>query len=288
MRKKLLFIFMMCMAGISGSLKSQPTTNVKQIKAALRRIGNEVLLANQDSVSRVLPIEQEGSSFKINFESSFSFDPGLLASIVEKELDRSRINNRYILEVEDCDSGKVVYSYEVFYAEKEDLIPCNGRMQEYGCYSLLLQMDLAELSIDASQDRSDAKIWYLIVFAVLAGLLGFYLFKRKRSSAMARAVEGDEEFAIGLYRFQPERGELIFDSLKQELTGKESELLLALYNSRNKTMKREDLLQAVWGDEGDYVGRTLDVFVSRLRKKLEHDPSVKIQNIRGVGYRLVI
>ena len=139
MRKKLLFIFMMCMAGISGSLKSQPTTNVKQIKAALRRIGNEVLLANQDSVSRVLPIEQEGSSFKINFESSFSFDPGLLASIVEEELDRSGINNRYILEVEDCDSGKVVYSYEVFYAEKEDLIPCNGRMQEYGCYSLLLQ-----------------------------------------------------------------------------------------------------------------------------------------------------
>lgn len=287
MRKKLLFIFIMCMAGISGSLKSQPTTNVKQIKASLRRIGNEVLLANQDSVSRVLPIEQEGSSFRINFESSFSFDPGLLASIVEKELDRSGINNRYILEVEDCDSGKVVYSYEVFYAEKEDLIPCNGRMQEYGCYSLLLQMDLAELPIDAKQDKFDVTIWYLIVFGVFAALLGFYLNKRKRSSAGAAEVDGDEEFAIGLYRFQPERGELIFDSLKQELTGKESELLLALYNSRNKTMKREDLLQAVWGDEGDYVGRTLDVFVSRLRKKLEHDPSVKIQNIRGVGYRLI-
>jgi len=288
MRKKLFFIFIMCMAGISGSLKSQPTANVKQIKAALRRIGNEVLLANQDSVSRVLPIEQEGGNFRINFESSFSFDPGLLASIVEKELAKSGINNRYILEVEDCDSGKVVYSYEIFYAEKEDLIPCKGRMQESGCYSLLLQMDIPLLSTESQNNNSRSKYLYLALSAMLvAGLVFFFYRKRKRFNS-ATVKKQEAEFTIGLYRFQPERGELIFDSLKQELTGKESELLLALYNSRNKTMRREDLLQAVWGDEGDYVGRTLDVFVSRLRKKLEHDPSVKIQNIRGVGYRLVI
>ena len=53
-------------------------------------------------------------------------------------------------------------------------------------------------------------------------------------------------------------------------------------------MEREKILATVWGDEGDYVGRTLDVFVSKLRKKLEADANVRIVNIRGVGYRLVL
>jgi DNA-binding response OmpR family regulator len=47
-------------------------------------------------------------------------------------------------------------------------------------------------------------------------------------------------------------------------------------------------LNKVWGDEGDYIGRTLDVFISKLRKKLEADSSIKIVNIRGVGYKLVM
>ena len=53
-------------------------------------------------------------------------------------------------------------------------------------------------------------------------------------------------------------------------------------------MEREVLLNKVWGDQGDYVGRTLDVFISKLRKKLEADPHVKIVSIRGVGYKMVI
>ena len=56
----------------------------------------------------------------------------------------------------------------------------------------------------------------------------------------------------------------------------------------NKPIAREDILQRIWGDEGDYVGRTLDVFISKLRKKLAADASLKIVNLRGVGYKLVM
>ena len=56
----------------------------------------------------------------------------------------------------------------------------------------------------------------------------------------------------------------------------------------NEPVDRNELLREVWGDEGDYVGRTLDVFISKLRKKLKPDPSLKIVNIRGIGYKLVI
>ncbi|MBL6447968.1 winged helix-turn-helix transcriptional regulator [Fulvivirga sp. 29W222] len=73
-----------------------------------------------------------------------------------------------------------------------------------------------------------------------------------------------------------------------ELSGKEADLLYLLYSSENQTLKREYILKVVWGDEGDYVGRTLDVFISKLRKKLVADTSLKIINIRGIGYKFVI
>ena len=75
---------------------------------------------------------------------------------------------------------------------------------------------------------------------------------------------------------------------QDELTSKEADLLLLLYNDVNTTVEREVILNRVWGDEGDYVGRTLDVFISKLRKKLEVDSKVKIVNIRGIGYKLVM
>ena len=53
-------------------------------------------------------------------------------------------------------------------------------------------------------------------------------------------------------------------------------------------LEREVILKTVWGDDGDYIGRTLDVFISKLRKKLEANTNLKIVNIRGVGYKLVI
>jgi DNA-binding response OmpR family regulator len=61
-----------------------------------------------------------------------------------------------------------------------------------------------------------------------------------------------------------------------------------LHASVNITVERDVLLKNVWGDEGAYVGRTLDVFISKLRKKLEADPSIRIVNVRGIGYKLIL
>lgn len=93
---------------------------------------------------------------------------------------------------------------------------------------------------------------------------------------------------MGSFQFDPQQMKLIRDGETHELTGKETELLQQLYQCVNEVVEKEALLKQVWGDEGDYIGRTLDVFISRLRKKLEADPSVRILNIRGVGYKLVI
>ena len=72
------------------------------------------------------------------------------------------------------------------------------------------------------------------------------------------------------------------------VSSKEASLLDLLHVNLNQTVNREHILQVVWGDEGDYLGRTLDVFISKLRKKLGEDSNLKIVNIRGIGYRMVL
>jgi DNA-binding response OmpR family regulator len=90
-------------------------------------------------------------------------------------------------------------------------------------------------------------------------------------------------------------GDFIFDfknhALKnaeksRQLTHREAELLKMLYEHRDTIIKRDDILDEVWGDNHYFAGRSLDVFISRLRKYLSSDEKVKIENIHNVGYRL--
>ena len=93
---------------------------------------------------------------------------------------------------------------------------------------------------------------------------------------------------IGDFKFDSRKMELSLNGKTIELTSKECALLQLLYDSANNTVERDTILRMVWDDEGDYVGRTLDVFISKLRKKLEADSKVKIANIRGIGYKLIV
>jgi len=261
---------------------AMPNADEAQIKAALRRAGHQILLEAGDSSSKVLPITRVDDHYELRFEDEFTFDPGILASIIDTELERSKLANEYVLEVYDCLQEEVVYSYEVLFTEKDDIIACSGRLQEKGCYVIYLelkQLPPLPMQSEAVQESNTNWWWLLLVFALFLFVL-FFVRVRPRE-------ESKPGVTIGGFRFQAERHSLSFDGENLELTGKESELLLALYESRNQTLKREDLLNRVWGDEGDYVGRTLDVFISKLRKKLELDPDIKIQNIRGVGYKLI-
>jgi len=69
----------------------------------------------------------------------------------------------------------------------------------------------------------------------------------------------------------------------QRVTEKESLLLQFLYKNKNQLVKREEILKAVWGNDDFFSGRSMDVFISRLRKYFIEDPSIKIESIRGVG-----
>lgn len=93
---------------------------------------------------------------------------------------------------------------------------------------------------------------------------------------------------IGKFIFDPGNQLLSHDNFRQTLTHKESELLNMLSVGKGSILKREELLLKVWGNDHFYSSRSLDVFISRLRKHFSSDPSIKIENIHNVGYRLSV
>jgi len=273
---------------------SQDTFEDKHIEVSLRMIGHEVLHNANDSISSVLPIEKENERYRIRFESEFEFVPEELVTTVNRIIWDTGIARTFILEVERCETGEVVYSFEMDEQEQSNIIPCRSRIQAKDCYSLLFTLKGSEMLSEArSKTNSDSlgssifgtkKVKYLVILIVfiIFGLL-YFLWRRRPKAKMNPNV-----VALGDYQFNKQNSELIGEDQRIELSSKEAELLILLYDAVNTTLEREVILKRVWGDEGDYVGRTLDVFISKLRKKLEADPKVKIVNIRGVGYKLVM
>ena len=94
--------------------------------------------------------------------------------------------------------------------------------------------------------------------------------------------------AIGRYEFDHPKQKLRFGAREEALTHREAELLKRLYDQRNQVLARHTVLKELWGDDSFFNGRSLDVFITRLRRCLKDDPQVQIVNIRGIGYKLIL
>ncbi|MDC1226342.1 winged helix-turn-helix domain-containing protein [Algibacter sp.] len=258
---------------------AQDISSDKHIEVALRMIGHEILLSNGDSTSRVLPVIKEGFQYRIQFESDLVFDPDYLVSTVNSIVKETGITNNYIVEMVNCETTEVVYSFEMNYLAKSDIIPCKGRVQPRSCYNLLFTI----LEPEAMNTESSLEIYLIMGLVLLIFCVIFFLWKKSNTQK-----NNPNLIPLGAYHFDKQNTELIIDHQKIELTTKEADLLLLLYNAANTTVERDVILNMVWGDEGDYIGRTVDVFISKLRKKLEFDSKVKIVNVRGVGYKLIM
>ena len=95
-------------------------------------------------------------------------------------------------------------------------------------------------------------------------------------------------FAIGKFTFDFNLRSLTIGKTKNELTSKEAELLRLLCVYQNKVLERETALKIVWGDDSYFNSRSMDVFISKIRKYLKDDPSINLMNIHGKGYKLMV
>jgi DNA-binding response OmpR family regulator len=110
------------------------------------------------------------------------------------------------------------------------------------------------------------------------------IFRRTGGSIIRK---DDELNHIGEYLFDNKRHLLLFNEQKINLTTKESELLELLYRHKNELLERNYALKSIWIDDNYFNARSMDVYITRLRKYLKKDMSVKILNIHGRGYRLI-
>lgn len=96
----------------------------------------------------------------------------------------------------------------------------------------------------------------------------------------------EEKFNIGKYTFDPLNQLLIIKDSAQKLTVKEAALLKLLCANFNNLLPRDKAQKEVWGSSDYFIGRSMDVFITKLRKYLSLDPDVSIQNIHGAGFKL--
>ncbi len=296
---KILFFVLVSIFSLTTPCHAEGNIQDRHINVSMRMIGHQILLNTGDSTSRILPIEKIEDRYKISFESEFEVTPEELLVIIHPIIEKSNIADQYIVEVEKCNSKEVVYSYEyVIFPEIE--IPCGRRTLPKDCYHVFITLldsgtpiaslkteispKHASIELSANEKQKPYFIRYspVLIFLFLIGLSVYFWRKRSRSNIDKNRI------SIGEYQFDKKNMELSFENETIELTSKEADLLVLLHTSANNTLEREVILKIVWGDEGDYIGRTLDVFISKLRKRLEADSSVKIVNVRGIGYKLVI
>jgi DNA-binding response OmpR family regulator len=111
----------------------------------------------------------------------------------------------------------------------------------------------------------------------------------KRSKLQLVSIETpSESIEIGKFIFHPDELILSFDGETRSLTLKEAELIRFFAENQNRVLSRNEILERVWGSNDYFLGRSLDVFISRLRKYFKTDPNVKINNLHGIGFRFSV
>lgn len=108
---------------------------------------------------------------------------------------------------------------------------------------------------------------------------------------VSTAVKSDKNTScleLGIYKFYPQQQLLDHNGEQKKLTHRESELLKIMCLNANRVMDRKLILQSLWGDDSFYNARSMDVFITKLRRYLKNDPTIEIINVRGIGYKLIM
>jgi len=245
----------------------------------MRRLGHELLLQSGDSTSRLPAVKKSGADgYLISFGHEIAFVPDSLVNTAVRVLGADPLASDYVVRVLNCSGSSAAYGFAISRERKNDIVACTGRIQPRACYMIEVKFRPAETGM--------AYTGYLLGGLSLAALAGAALFGIAGRRKSLPREEGAEIFEIGSVRFDAGGQKLAMNGDTRDLTGTETRLLRIFALSPNQVIERNRLQKEIWEDEGIIVGRSLDMFISKLRKKLESCPDVRIGVVRGKGYRL--
>ncbi len=274
----LLFGSMICVA---FSMENNNDFDAARREVLLRRIGDELLTQSGDSKSRVLPVKKIAENeYQITFENELTFQPDSLVNTTRRLLAKDPLARDYVVNVLNCGNSSVAYGYAISNNKKDDIVACRGRVQPKACYNINIKFKPSGVIT--------AKTGYLLGSLPFLAFVGF-LFLRSGKSPNNLPDDGNSgTVTLGTVLFDVKNRKLILNGKTIDLTGTETRVLRIFALSPNETIERSRLQKEIWEDEGVIVGRSLDMFISKLRKKLELDPNINIVVIRSKGYKLEI
>jgi hypothetical protein len=274
------FISVICVA---FSIRDSDDFDISRREVLLRKIGHELLLQSGDSTSRVLPVEKLGDNeYQVKFEKELTFQPDSLVSTTQRLLAKDPLASDYVVNVLNCANTSVAYGYAISKNKKDDIIACLGRRQPVACY--IINIKFKPPGITAAKNK------YLLGGGLLCLAVVGFIFSRSVKPRKVLPVDDQhtDMITLGAVLFDTKNRKLVIGGTTTDLTGTETRVLSIFAKSQNEIIERSRLQKEIWEDEGVIVGRSLDMFISKLRKKLEPDPNIKIVVIRGKGYKLEI
>lgn len=246
---------------------------------AFRQTGHQLLQIQGDNKSMISPVtEVQEGEFVLTLECGFDYDS--LPNILGKALADFGIERAYRIAVRNCGSDLLILGYNYWAVGSGD-VACGGRDRTPECSDIYL-------SFEEEKENNYSNIFSIIGLGLIGLVLffQFYLFKNRKGKAFSTKVVKDNFIKVGNSKFDFSSQVIVVGGKKKSLTFRENKLLQYFALRQNQVLEREMISSNVWGDEGVIVGRSLDVFVSRLRKILKEDSTVQIKNVHGVGYRM--
>ena len=274
----LMFTAIICVA---FSMTGNDDFDFARREILLRRIGHEILLQSGDSVSRVLPVKTIAENeYQVSFEHAFTFQADFLVNTTRRLLARDPLASDYVVNVVNCANASVAYGYAISKNKKDDIVACTGRRQPIACYMINIKFKPTGILT--------AKNEYFLGALSFLTFVGFIFMRSVKPRKALPDSPPAGVFTLGSLSFDAEARKLMINGDTIDLTKTETRVLRIFALSPNEVIERNRLQKEIWEDEGVIVGRSLDMFISKLRKKLEFDPNLKIVVIRGKGYKLEI
>ena len=272
------FISVICAA---FSMTANDDFDIARREVLLRRIGHELLLQSGDSTSRVLPVKKIAENeYQITFENELTFQPDSLVNTTRSLLAKDPLASDYVVNVRNCGNYSVAYGYAISNNKKDDIVACRGRLQPKACYMINITFKPTGIIT--------AKNGYLLGSLPFLAFVGFIFLRSVKPRRALTHGQFTDMLTLGEVLFDSKNRKLIIKGKTIDLTGTETRLLHIFALSPNETIERTRLQKEIWEDEGIIVGRSLDMFISKLRKKLELDSNINIVVVRGKGYKLEI
>jgi DNA-binding winged helix-turn-helix (wHTH) protein len=289
MNKNIIFgsltILIVAITFFAFSNKDMPSElKSEKINLALRHTAHVLLRQAGDDTSRIAPIEQAQTNiYMVRLEHNFNYDS--LPFLLNQSLMSHGITNKYTVSVWDCDKKNLTLGYTSTDIDKT--VPCVGRDMTEGCYNFSVSF------IDIPPNTPFSSLLNTILIGIsllISGFLYYFFNKNKEKTPFVEpnTLYDTHQIKIGNSIFDTQKQTFSTNDIQQNLTYREAKLLQLFCNHKNELLDRDFILKEVWEDEGIMVGRSLDVFVSRLRKLLKADDILKITSVHGRGYRLEV